>query len=169
MTSIIKFLTNKDDVRAQILRKFFVFKIIPIINVDGVYRGYYRFDTNSYNLNRHYANPSIKITPEIYAIKRLFLFYSQEKRIRYYLDLHAHVQSKGVFLFGNCLDYLMQVENSLFPKVIEANLETLQLDNCNFNEKSMKSRVSFLLLLRKKEICSQKKVLEELIYINVLV
>jgi len=140
MTSIIKFLTNKDDIRASILRRFFVFKIIPIINVDGVYRGYYRFDTNSYNLNRHYSNPNIKYQPEIYAIKRLFLYYTQERRIRYYLDLHSHVQSKGVFLFGNSLDYLFQVENCLFPKVMEANIETLQLESCNFNEKSMKSR-----------------------------
>ena len=171
MTSIIKFLTDKTDIRAKLLRKFFVFKIIPMINVDGVYRGYYRFDTSSFNLNRHYGNPNIKSQPEIYGIKKVLLTYSQERRIRYYLDLHAHVQSKGVFLFGNSLDYLQQVENCLLPKVMESNIETLQFENCVFNEKSMKSRVIFSLIFlfnRKEVICIQKKEPEESIYINVL-
>ncbi len=39
------------------LRKHFVFKVIPILNPDGVARGYYRLDTMAYNLNRYYTNP----------------------------------------------------------------------------------------------------------------
>ena len=48
--------------RASILRKYFVFKIIPCINPDGVYNGFYRFDTNKLNMNRHYVNPNPKNT-----------------------------------------------------------------------------------------------------------
>jgi hypothetical protein len=33
------------------LRKNFVFKIIPVLNPDGVYRGFYRLDTQALNLN----------------------------------------------------------------------------------------------------------------------
>lgn len=44
MNGIIKFLLNKKDARAHFLRKFFVFKIIPILNPDGVYHGHYRMD-----------------------------------------------------------------------------------------------------------------------------
>ena len=77
MNGIIKFLLDKTNIFSKILRKFFVFKIVPIINVDGVYRGYYRYDTNSFNMNRHYINPNPKILSEIYAIKRIFLFYNQ--------------------------------------------------------------------------------------------
>lgn len=40
------------------MRKNFVFKVVPIINPDGVARGYYRLDTMAYNLNRFYLNPS---------------------------------------------------------------------------------------------------------------
>jgi cytosolic carboxypeptidase protein 5 len=140
MNGIIKFLVDKSDPRAKILRKYFVFKIIPIINVDGVSRGFYRYDTNSLNMNRHYPNPNQKIQPEIYAIRRLFLFYSQEYKVRYYYDLHAHVQSKGLFLFGNSLDFLFQVENCLLPKLIEINCEYLNFDNCILTEKCMKSK-----------------------------
>lgn len=140
MNGIINFLLDPNDPRAEILRKAFVFKIIPIINTDGVSRGFYRYDTNSLNMNRHYASPNQKMQPEISAIKRIFLCYAQEGRIRYYYDLHAHASSRGLFLFGNNLDFLPQVENCVLPKLIELNCENLLVENCNFSEKSMKTK-----------------------------
>lgn len=140
MNGIIRFLINKKDPRAEILRRAFVFKIIPIINVDGVSRGFYRYDTNSLNMNRHYVTPSMKIQPEIYAIKKIFLSYASQGGIRYYFDLHAHASSRGLFLFGNSLDYFYQIENLILPRFIELNSEDLIFSNCNFSEKSMKSK-----------------------------
>lgn len=45
MKGVIDFLVNKNDLRAKLLRKMFVFMIVPMINVDGVYRGHFRMDT----------------------------------------------------------------------------------------------------------------------------
>ncbi len=140
MNGIINFLLDPKDPRAEILRKTFVFKIIPLINVDGISRGYYRYDTNSLNMNRHYINPNPRLQPEIRAIKRLFMTYNKENRIRYYYDLHAHASSRGLFLFGNNLDFLNQVENCVLPKILEINCEFLLYNHCNFSEKSMKTK-----------------------------
>jgi len=52
----------------ELLKKF-VFKIIPILNPDGVYRGHYRLDTKGQNLNRYYVNPTLEAQPTIFAAK----------------------------------------------------------------------------------------------------
>lgn len=43
---------NEETNHASLLRKHFVFKMIPIINPDGVSRGHYRQDARGVNLNR---------------------------------------------------------------------------------------------------------------------
>jgi len=47
----------EESEQGELLRNNFVFKIIPMLNPDGVYRGYYRLDTQGQNLNRHYITP----------------------------------------------------------------------------------------------------------------
>lgn len=69
LEGILKFLTEKNNEQAKILLDKFVFKIVPMLNPDGVFRGYYRLDTNGQNLNRYYIDPSPKTEPTIYAVK----------------------------------------------------------------------------------------------------
>jgi cytosolic carboxypeptidase protein 5 len=59
--------------QAKHLRKHFVFKIVPMLNPDGVSRGYYRMDTKAYNLNRYYMNPEKQHHPTIWSIKKLIV------------------------------------------------------------------------------------------------
>mmetsp|Transcript_21725 Transcript_21725/g.3593 ORF Transcript_21725/g.3593 Transcript_21725/m.3593 type:complete len:91 (+) Transcript_21725:656-928(+) len=67
LKGFINFLLSPDE-RARILLDNFVFKIIPMLNPDGVYRGYYRTDTNGVNLNRVYKNPDPYLHPTIYGV-----------------------------------------------------------------------------------------------------
>ena len=56
LNGILQFLYSRTPQSKAILTKY-CFKIIPLINPDGVARGYYRLDTHNHNLNRFYLNP----------------------------------------------------------------------------------------------------------------
>ena len=141
MNGIIKFLTDENNEYAELLRKNFVFKIIPIINVDGVSSGNFRLDNSGLNLNRCYINPEIKKDPEIYAIKKLFLFYSNQFKVRYYFDLHADINVKGAYTFGNALEYFENhVENVLFGFIFHLQSSHINWKRCIYSENCMKTK-----------------------------
>ena len=59
LNGMMDFILNESSERSAILRDNYVFKIIPLLNPDGVSRGYYRLDTKNQNLNRFYLSPTL--------------------------------------------------------------------------------------------------------------
>ena len=51
MEGLIEFLTSQDE-RAKYLRDTFVFKVVPMLNIDGVVNGHYRCNLSGVDLNR---------------------------------------------------------------------------------------------------------------------
>lgn len=54
---IIEYMTSNNP-RAAFLRNVVQFKIIPMVNPDGVYNGNYRTNACGCDLNRNYLHPS---------------------------------------------------------------------------------------------------------------
>jgi murein tripeptide amidase MpaA len=141
MKGIINFLISKDDYRAHLLRKYFVFVLIPMLNPDGVSNGHCRMDTLNQNLNRYYKNPDPSKQPACYSTIKLNEHYSKDKKLFMYLDLHAHPANKGNFIFGNAIfDYIDQVESHVFPKILSQNCINFEFEQCIFSRKHMKAK-----------------------------
>ncbi len=101
MRGILEFLTS-DEEMAQTLRQNFVFKIVPMLNPDGVINGNYRCNLSGVDLNRRWRGTNKFLHPTIFALKDLIGRTKSSHDLVMYLDLHGHSRKKNVFMYGCC-------------------------------------------------------------------
>ena len=94
------FLMGESD-EAKYLRDNFIFKIIPMINVDGVICGNTRTSLSGCDLNRRWSNPNILLHPEIFYAKELIIDFSKRFNIECIVDFHGHFGAFNSFFYGN--------------------------------------------------------------------
>ena len=96
----IDFLLGDSD-EAKYLRDNFVFKIIPMINVDGVICGNTRTSLSGCDLNRRWTNPNLILHPEIFYSKEMITNFSKKYKIECIVDFHGHFGAFNSFFYGN--------------------------------------------------------------------
>ena len=145
---ILNLLMDPLDLQARELRARYVFKLIPMLNPDGVFRGHFRMDQLGNNLNRYYMENDSLLQPSIFAAKSLIDFYAEEGKLAVYLDFHAHASKRGCFIYGNVLNNLDdQIQNQLYCKLISLNSAHFDYEACLFSKDHM-SRI---------DMCDQAK------------
>ena len=124
MRGAINFLTDPDNVEAQILRDNFVFKCIPMLNPDGVINGNYRVSLAGCDLNRRWKYPSKTLHPTIHYTKKLIKELHVERGVVLFCDMHGHSRKNNIFIYGchnkdepestRILPYIMSKLSSMF-------------------------------------------------------
>ncbi|KAM4749036.1 cytosolic carboxypeptidase 4 [Rhinophrynus dorsalis] len=100
MKGTLEFLTSNDPI-AEILREMFIFKIVPMLNPDGVINGNHRCSLNGDDLNRQWVSPKSNLQPTIYHLKGLLYYLNSINRTPLvFCDYHGHSQRKNVFFYG---------------------------------------------------------------------
>eukprot|EP00466_Bigelowiella_natans_P021692 jgi/Bigna1/84729/fgenesh1_pg.249_\ len=108
MKGLIEFLLGKSS-KAASLRKRFLFKIVPMLNPDGVVLGNYRCGIAGHDLNRY---RELKITT----------------------DLHGHSRAMNIFMYGcnHDGDPDKRLQERVFPLLLEANSPVFKFSSCHF-------------------------------------
>lgn len=117
MHGILETLLMSSDPVVEELRRRFVFKIVPMLNPDGVVNGSHRCSLSGEDLNRVWDRPSHVIHPEIYHTKAIIQYMIDVlKRPPFvFVDLHGHSQRSNVFIFGNNPEESWRVDDKTLP------------------------------------------------------
>lgn len=114
MHGVIEFLTSSCS-EANELRDRFVFKVVPMLNPDGVIYGNYRSSLLGVDLNRRWKNPSKYLHPTIYYSKQMIKWLHSKFKLNFTgsiidpghsggvvmcCDFHGHSRKKNVFMYA---------------------------------------------------------------------
>lgn len=130
---IIQFLIGDSDA-AKKLRDTYVFKVIPMLNPDGVVLGNYRTSLSGQDLNRQWIGATARLFPEIFYTKQMLSKTLGSRDIFMFVDVHGHSRKKNVFMYG-CHNKNTDKKNveKLFPLVFSKNHQSFSFEDCNFN------------------------------------
>ena len=133
MKGVIDYLTGP-SLDAKILRDNFIFKVVPMLNPDGVINGNYRCSLAGVDLNRRWANPSRKLTPTIHSMKTMMSRFIEDREVVLFCDLHGHSRKKNIFMYGcdNPVDSDIWLKERVFPGLLEEISNTFSFEDCSF-------------------------------------
>jgi murein tripeptide amidase MpaA len=114
-----------------LLRDKYIFKVIPMINPDGVVLGNYRLSYSGNDLNRKWRDTSSRLHPEVYYTKKMLMNLNKTNKIRMLIDMHGHSRNKNVFFYG-CKDKYGGNSAQEFPYLMSKIHSAFSFKNCSF-------------------------------------
>jgi hypothetical protein len=131
----IDFISSKAPA-ARLLRRMFVFKIVPMINPDGVFYGNNRCSLAGVDLNRQWQKPTPHMHPTIHNSKAMIRYLHGTRECALYVDMHAHSRKGNVFMYGVEEKNRMKPTVRLFPALLDKSPfadALFSFKDCTFN------------------------------------
>ncbi|CAG9855261.1 unnamed protein product [Phyllotreta striolata] len=132
---LLELLVSSNSV-ATTLREHVIFKVIPMMNPDGVFLGNYRSTVLGADLNRSWNVANEWCHPTIRAVIDMLVRIDKNKEFQldFIIDIHANSSLKGCFIYGNSYEDVYRYERHiLFPKLLANNLDDYVPENTMFN------------------------------------
>lgn len=131
----MKEICEKENPEAQYLRKRYIFKIIPMLNPDGVILGNHRTGFCGNDLNRKFVHPKEVLHPSIVGMKELVReIIGNNKEVFAYIDFHGHSLKKNVFTYG--AEFPVYDPNyyrvKILPKLLSKRTSMFRFQSCTF-------------------------------------
>ena len=96
---LIEFLLSNDQ-KANNLRKHYIFKIVPMLNPDGVIRGNFRMNSAGKDLNRMWAEENEENSPSVFFCHQMIRKTLNSRDIYFFCDFHGHSNKYNFFLYS---------------------------------------------------------------------
>lgn len=134
MKGLMDFITG-DSFVAKKLRHKFIFKLIPMLNPDGVIVGNTRSSLTGKDLNRQYRTVIRETYPSIWYTKSMIKRLMEDCGVVMYCDMHAHSRKHNVFIYGceNKRQPEKKLSEQVFPLMLHKNVaDKFSFENCKF-------------------------------------
>ena len=125
----IDFLMGESE-EAKKLREIYVFKIVPMMNPDGVLVGNSRTSFAGCDLNRRWSKPNEIIHPEVYSVKQMITKLSNQRKIAFIIDCHGHFGTFNSLFYCNYKDNKRTCK--LFPYICSKLSKIINFQQCTF-------------------------------------
>ncbi|XP_060628654.2 cytosolic carboxypeptidase 2 isoform X2 [Anolis sagrei] len=136
---------------AQLLRDLFIFKIVPMLNPDGVIVGNYRCSLAGRDLNRNYRTLLKESFPCIWYTRAMVKRVLEEREILLYCDLHGHSRKNNVFMYGcnNKRTKELLFHERIFPLMLSKNIpDKFSFNSCKFRVQKCKEGTGRVVMWR---------------------
>ncbi|KAJ8402929.1 hypothetical protein AAFF_G00362430 [Aldrovandia affinis] len=140
MQGLIDFLLG-DSADARLLRDTFVFKVVPMLNPDGVVVGNYRCSLAGRDLNRNYRTLLRDAFPCVWHTRNMVKRVMAEREVVLYCDFHGHSRKNNVFMYGceNRSTTAPRLSERVFPLMMSKSVsDKFSYRSCKFRVKKSK-------------------------------
>ncbi|NWH17046.1 CBPC2 carboxypeptidase, partial [Grus americana] len=137
---------------ARLLRRLFVFKVVPMLNPDGVVVGNSRCSLVGRDPNRAYGTALCGSFPGVWHLRAMVERVLAEREVVLYCDFHGHSRKNNVFMYGcdgGRAGAELRLHQRVFPLMLSKNApDKFSFPSCKFKVQKSKAGTGRVVMWR---------------------
>ncbi|XP_050752923.1 cytosolic carboxypeptidase 2 [Gymnogyps californianus] len=137
---------------ARLLRRLFIFKVVPMLNPDGVVVGNSRCSLAGRDPNRAYGTALRGSFPGVWHLRAMVERVLVEREVVLYCDFHGHSRKNNVFMYGcdgGGAGARLRLRQRVFPLMLSKNApDKFSFPSCKFKVQKSKAGTGRVVMWR---------------------